>query len=339
MLRYMLASPDPDTFFTAFFQGGATLVAIIAGIIGARFVAAHGDVQGLRDRLGRLQIDEQSLQKKAQRTATSVNRRRAERRACGAQFLDDYVSTRDLQLVEGKVGSMDPRIREHFRQSVQRIDDFLPQCEELLTLWGDRALSVGTLRLDDAPRGNSFNGSVYAHAVLERAKQQRAFSPEHDRKFANLKEEVRKRDTARHRALRSEIEQAIERESALTVELGTKSGQTDGLQRELSILEAGEGYRLGLRVLGLVAGLVMIPPVGLLLFRPIAWGLRWPALLVALLFALGIAVMLRYLFVYSSFIQGRTSLPSAAIALVFPWSSSRSGRCSRNARLPRGSAR
>lgn len=39
MLRPMFAEPESDTFLTAFFQGGATLVAIVAGIIGARFVA------------------------------------------------------------------------------------------------------------------------------------------------------------------------------------------------------------------------------------------------------------------------------------------------------------
>lgn len=318
MLRLMFVDLNSDSFLTAFFQGGATLVAIIAGIIGARFVAAHGEVQGFRDRSERLQAGEQSLQTKAQRSAGLARRRRAERRACGAQFLEDYVLTQDSQLIERKVESMDPRIREYFRESVERIDDFLPRCEELLESWGTRPLSVGTLLQDGTPAGNSFNGSVYAHFVLERARQQRKASTEHDRKFVNLAEEVTKRDAARHRLLQSEIEEATEQESSLNEDLGAIRRQGSELRRDLDTLEAGEGFRLGLRVLALIAGLVIIPPVGLLLFRPAAWGARWPDAAVALLFAAGIVVMFRYLYVYSAFIQGKSPLPHAATALILP---------------------
>ena len=318
MLCHVFTEPDSDTFLTAFFQGGATLVAIVAGIIGARFVAAHGDVQGRRDRSDRLQADADALQKKAQRASGLAQRRRAERRACGAQFLEDYVLTQDSRLIESKAESMDPRIREYFRQSVERVDEFLPHCEELLERWGSRPLSVGTLRQPGAPVANSFNGSVYAHFVQERARQQRETSAEHDRKFSNLSVEVTRRDAARHRVLQSETEQAIERESSLNGELDAIRRRAAEVRRELDLLEAGEGYRLGLRVLALIAGLVILPPVGLLLFRPTAWGARWPAAAVALLFAAGIAVMLRYLYVYSAFIQGKSSLPDAATALMLP---------------------
>ncbi|MEQ6902012.1 hypothetical protein [Nocardioides sp. YIM 152588] len=314
----MFAEPDSDTFLTAFFQGGATLVAIVAGIIGARFVAAHGDVQGRRDRSERLRLDEQSLQAKSERAAGLARRRRAERRACSAQFLSDYVLSQDPQLIERKVESMDPRIREFFRQSVERIDDFLPTCNELVERWGPRPLSIGTLRQEGAPVANSFSGSVYAHVVLERARQQCEASTDHTRKFLNLSDEVAKRDAARHRLLQSEIERALERESSYEDELGTVRRQQAELRNELDILEAGEGFRLGLRVLALIASLVIAPPVALLLFRPTDWGDRWPASAVALLFAAGIAVMLRYLYVYSGFIQGRSALPEAARDLVLP---------------------
>lgn len=323
----MFAELDPDTFLTAFFQGGATLVAIVAGIIGARFVATHGDVQGRRERSERLRLDARSLQTKLERATTLALRKRAERRACSAQFLEEYVLDQDPQLIERKVESMDPRIREFFRQTVDRIDDFLPRCEELLARWGSRPLSIGTLRQDEAPVRSSFNGSVYAHLVLERARQQRAVSAEYDRKFVNLSEEVTKRDAARHRSLQSEIEQALERESALNDELGTVRRQQAELRNELDMLEAGEGFRLGLRVLALIAVLVIAPPAGLLLFRPTAWGDRWPAAAVALLFAAGVTVMLRYLYVYSQFIQGKSELPSAGRDIVLPrrfWSKSSS---------------
>jgi hypothetical protein len=108
--------------------------------------------------------------------------------------------------------------------------------------------------------------------------------------------------------------------------------QTSEARKELDILEAGEGFRLGLRVLGLVAVLVMVPPVGLLLFRPVAW-VRWPDVAVAVLFAAGIALMLRYLYVYSAFIKGESPLPNAALLLMLPrrrWRQAGPARSSRD---------
>lgn len=53
--------------------------------------------------------------------------------ACSEQFLEKYMLTQDAQLVERKAQSMDPRIREYFRQNIVRIDYYLPQCEEFWT--------------------------------------------------------------------------------------------------------------------------------------------------------------------------------------------------------------
>ncbi|WP_322920369.1 hypothetical protein [Nocardioides renjunii] len=211
---------------------------------------------------------------------------------------------------------MDVRLHGFFSEFVERVDDYLPRCKELVNAWGDRALSVGTLRQDGAPAGNTFKESVFSHVVKELARSEAERSDEHRCKFANLEIEVRRRDSRRHRALEQEIERATERASVLSDELSRVRSNVADASKQLDVLESGEGFRLGLRVLGLVSTLVIVPPVVLLLLRPDGWGAWWPALAVAVLFGGGVAVTLRYLYVYSSFIQGRVTLPHSPLQLL-----------------------
>lgn len=77
-----------------------------------------------------------------------------------------------------------------------------------------------------------------------------------------------------------------------------------------------EGFSLALRVLLTLALCGVVPPVILMVIGA-DWGYPWVPAGVALLFLLGLSTLLRFLFVYASFLQrgGRTVLPQHVWAL------------------------
>ncbi len=79
-----------------------------------------------------------------------------------------------------------------------------------------------------------------------------------------------------------------------------------------------EGFGLAPRVLCALAICGVIPPVILMTFGA-SWGYPWTSVTVASLFFLGLGVLLRFLFVYASFLHrgGLTELPRGVWGLFF----------------------
>ncbi|MCD4533563.1 hypothetical protein LRP67_05665 [Nocardioides sp. cx-169] len=316
--------PDPadvNWLLSALAQASAALVAIVGGLLVSRYVSLHAEQQAAGRRVA-------DLRRRVAEVETEV---KAARLARDVEDIDWFL--------------YDPRVYDEIR-----VRDFEPTILNVVDATGgygtdlDQDLMTERLAALAADLKDAFTimwplvpagGSQPSWIEFRRRTGVEAgdddawewaydFICEHRKRAAGNRNPfaalggqamrpMSRRDQVHLAALRNRVERAEDEARALAQERRLAEETFDATRQP-------EGFRLGLQVLSVLSVLGMGVPVVLMAFvqYSLPW---WGRSLTVAVFFVGVALLLRFLFVYAAFLRedgGRDRLPSNALWLFVP---------------------
>lgn len=337
-----MAAADVNWLLSALAQASAALIAIVGGLLVSRYVALHAEQQAARrrvedlerreheavaaltearhnldtyyidDALDDIDVFEEIFERKLQPTVDGV-----------LEVLDEHGRDLDRDLLQQELAAMSADMRT----AIQAMVDLVPQTEDhdnWTTFRRTHSLEVGHRNLWEW---------VYDKVCEERRTQARKAAREarNSGPLAGLLGQmdylpiipqiIDPQISASYRMINSQRELA--RVGALEVRIAEADAEVRALSQELRLAEETyqatrqpEGFFLALQVLTVLAVVGMGVPVVAMGFAPLTLPGCVRAVVIGLFFV-GVALLLRFLFVYAAFLRegGRETLPHTALGL------------------------
>lgn len=323
---------DVNWLLSAIAQSAAALIAIVGGLLVSRYVSLHAEQQGARRRADDLrrrwsEAEDQLIERKGDLDLHQVDEFlddnvvfQAILDAGGEATVDQVLSEMDADVADLNRDVLEERfatLQDELVQAVLKLLPDVPQQEDHET-W------VDFKRNRDLPIGNRSAWEwVYEKACDEKrreAKKEAAkgkpfTSSYDDTAIRRIVQQASSQGYGIRAAVTSQ--HAVAHVNALRERIEATQAEVRALQQEHRLAEElfdatrqPEGFGLALQVLATLATLGMGTPVALMAFSPTTMPAPLRALVVALFFS-GVALLLRFLFVYAYYLRGvRRSLPS-----------------------------
>ncbi|MDN4473720.1 hypothetical protein [Demequina zhanjiangensis] len=301
---------DANYLLGAMVQSGAALIAIVGGILGSRFVAMHGEKRGLARELEETASDLAALNQKKATAEMYHSLYRAHRFVLFPDILRMATEPKGvssaLQLADAEFVH-DPKAAKEARRLIQRYADFAKQLSQGVAL-SDTLAAVGNqydwatarLRIVNVGAEEHVRAQVYYNFVVNAVGANWATNNFCVGVLDDLRE-VREAELAK-------IENQLETAHREIVETEASERRLGESRRRLTVALAkvtdGEGFKIALKVLAVIAVLTVVAPLIAMLpgVYVIAPGIK---IAFVIAFLVGLAVLGRYLWVYSAFLTDR----------------------------------
>ncbi|WP_199421676.1 hypothetical protein [Actinotalea solisilvae] len=340
------AVADVNWLLSAVTQASAALIAIVGGLLVSRYVALHAEQQGARRRVADL----------ARRETEAQSHLAASEQALDAYYVDELLDDEDVFEVIVDSG-FDPALRDVLDAAQEEQEEDLNQAllvAKLADLSSDLRAAMSAIvplvpKVKEHPDWATFRRDHELPVEHRHAWEwlyDRVCSEREDEVLEEERRAARKSspfgglgfDTIRMPALSygnpqvrateriAEGQRQIAFENSLTNRIDEARAGVRALHQEkrlatetLDATRQPEGFGLALQVLTVLAMLGIGFPVVLMSLGPMTlepW-LRWS---VTSAFFLGVALLLRFLFVYAALLRegGRSSLPNTVLGLLGP---------------------
>ena len=306
-------------------QGSAAMIAIVGGMLVTRYVGLHAEQQATGRRLG--ELNARAVRAKGQLADDLVR----------VEVIDAKDLVNDARVFKGIVDagyafSMNDVYNvteseragyseEQVRSELDLVTDELQNAHRILTPLMPVSLSplnwteFREAHLEFTVRSRAAWEWVYELLSKDKkAEAARASDPVMD--IAVVVQQSREKEPAILRPAQVERRVIEARIPATRNEIQEVELATTFAQKAFDATRQPEGFGLALQVLVTLAVCGVVPPVILMVFG-VEWGYPVLGVLVALLFFVGIGILLRFLYVYSSFLQdgGRADLPTTVPGL------------------------
>ncbi|MFJ4254103.1 hypothetical protein [Microbacterium sp. NPDC090003] len=317
---------DINWLLSSVAQASAAMIAIVGGLLVTRYVGLHAEQQAASRRLtdlnarstnARRQMDADLREVKEVEAADLVNDERVFAAIVDADLAlpvervfpvtgDDPVDYVE-EAVQGQLDAVTAQIRTAYRTLVPLIPDTVQQDD-----WADFRGTHPALPVHHAKAWAWVYGQVSGRKKSQAAKAgdpltHIAFVTQQP--YATEPPQIRVDNQLVRDMLTSRIAGA--KKDAEEAELGAVLAS-----KAYEATRQPEGFGLALRVLRTLALCGVVPPVLLMAFGG-DWWYPWPSVAVTLLFFVGLGTLLRFLFVYASFLQqgGHSELPTTVLGL------------------------
>lgn len=312
-------------------QSGAAITAIVGGLLGSRYVAEHGNQSAAEYEVNRAKRDERGAELYFKHTERSRDRLRDTQ-----FFLDDTILTaiaagnfperalrRDLS--EGnEAHAKTLKDREQFARHLMRDAERVRQdlstavdVSEPAEPWRDVDRRLRHVGGSISRRARSEIAMyVYREMVSRRSND----SEEHVRHFSALEEEMIETLDRRQERIGEHRPSQMERVRAARSTLSQATETREESEAVLQHMRDGQGFRLGLTVLAVMALSTMGPAAAMLVSTQKYFAWPW-LLLVVLVFGLGLFLLFRFMLAYSKYLSGQVQeLPGSVWTLLpFAW--------------------
>lgn len=323
---------DINWLLSSVAQASAAMIAIVGGLLVTRYVGLHAEQQATGRRLtdlrtratkARAQIDEDLVESRTVEAANIVDDVRVFDalfeaalklpvehvfNITGADPID-Y----DKDLVQGQLDAVAVQLREAFTA----MDPLVPE-STIHDSWADfrnahPELAVGHRNAWEWAYGKVCKFKKYKARNDLKAVQRTVYNAQQIYRTVDVTPPRIRFDTQRVRdMLTARIRDAekVAEEAELEAVFAEKAYEAT---------RQPEGFGLALRVLRMLALCGVAPPVLLMAFGG-NWGYPFVSAAVAILFFVGLGTLLRFLFVYASFLHhgGRAELPTGVLGLFSP---------------------
>ncbi|WP_449407126.1 hypothetical protein [Microbacterium maritypicum] len=320
---------DINWLLSSVAQGSAAMIAIVGGLLVTRYVGLHAEQQAAGRRLSdlrtrstkaRKQVAADRREVKAVEAADLVNDERVFAAIVNADFKLPASSVFALrgedpidhvgELVQGQLDAATAQVRDAYRALVPIVPNTVVQDD-----WTDFRRSHPDL---DVGHRRAW---MWVYEQVCRAKS--AVAAEAGDPLESVRFVAQQAYTERSGELpHIRVDNQVVRD-VLTARIAAAEKEADDADLEAVFAEKAyeatrqpEGFGLALRVLRALAICGVVPPVLLMAFGG-DWLYPWPSVVVSLLFFAGLGTLLRFLFVYASFLQrgGRSELPTTVWGL------------------------
>lgn len=337
------AAVDVNALMTALAQASAALIAIVGGLLVSRYVTLHAEQQGAQRRLD--DIDRRLIASKDERAEAvrEWNVYLAEDLLEDERVYEEVVKQQYRPTVRGVLEALD-HDGDNLNHSI--LDERLTALAEEM----HRAISAMSELIPQATQHASWSGFQRDHAF--EIGQKDAWEWAYKRICRKKTHEARKAAAAARAAERGPFaslgmnfivppiepipqimprasvllpsgktyrERLLDRIDEADAEVRALSHERELVQETYDATTQPEGFNLALQVLSLLAVLGMGLPVAVMAI-PLTALPTSGRVLVVLVVALGVGLLLRYLFVYAAYLKdgGRTDLPKSMFGLI-PW--------------------
>lgn len=325
-------SADVNWLLSAITQSAAALIAIVGGLLVSRYVSLHAEQQGARRRAD-------DLMRRLTEAETQLSEREREFDLHQVdEFLDDDAVFRVITEAKGEV-SVGQMLIEMDADAEDLNRDVL---EERFAVLRDELNRAVSILLSEVPKQEDHESWVNFKRnrelpILNRSVWEWVYDGVCDEKRRKAKDEAAKRSlfgsgfdhsdikrianlaNSQNSALHAAVtgQHAIAHVNTLRERVDAARAEARALHQELRLAEElfnatrqPEGFGLALQVLTTLAILGMGVPVALMAFAPTTLPVAARTIVVALFFS-GVAILLRFLFVYANYLRGvRNNLPS-----------------------------
>jgi hypothetical protein len=327
---------DVNWLLSSVTQSSAALIAIVGGLLVSRYVSLHAEQEAAARRMSDL----------ARRSGEAQRRWDEAQRVIDEYEVDEVLLKDDVYEVIVR-DRFAPTRDEVLRAAEAHEDEINLQVfdERLTELCSEARRARETLQID-VPAGSDHDDWdafrrdkgyriiekglwdwTYEQIVEQRQEEARSDSDPYSSLSLNLSSFVGPNpqlSAIRDLAMSQQEQAAIERLYAVRDQAALEQRQLDEERRLASeTYEAArqpEGFQLALEVLSTLALLGLAVPVGIMAAGPLTLPV-WARVLVVAFFLLGVALLLRFLFVYARYLKGamgRGRLPKHALGLLRP---------------------
>lgn len=317
---------DINWLLSSVAQASAAMIAIVGGLLVTRYVGLHAEQQAANRRLtelnarstnARRQMDADRREVKEVEAADLVNDERVFAAIVNADLElpvervfpiagDDPVDHVE-EAVQGQLDAVTAQISTAYRTLVPLVPNAVQQDD-----WADFRRAHPELPVQHA------NAWAWVYGQVSEAKKSKAAETADplthiafvaQQAYATHSPHIRVDNQLVRDMLTSRIAGA--KKEAEEAELGAVLAS-----KAYEATRQPEGFGLALRVLRTLALCGVVPPVLLMAFGG-NWAYPWLSVAVTLLFFVGLGTLLRFLFVYASFLQqgGRSELPTTILGL------------------------
>lgn len=331
-----MESADVSWMLAGAVQSGAALVAIVGGLLGSRYVALDAEQESARRHLAEVTAQLDPARNRKHQAQLALTRFQVEQmlndQTCygkivehqGKLTLDQVINTREVE-DEDLLAALEKHLAvllEEFSLAIKRLNPIVPASEQQIPWDAFRREN------DLDPRHESLWERMYIRLSYERATSARAAATLGG-KFGSLGPPVGDLVQAwwyvgagvpNAASTTATLNRLIRERDDASLEVSGLEGQMAAARAHVDATGQPQGFALALEVLAYIALVGIAFPLVLMVSAPMALplGVR---IAVAALFLSGVVLLLRYLFVYATYLDHRSSrlaLPESVLGLVWP---------------------